>query len=125
VAPIFKKGSRAELANYHPVSLTSVSCKLLESIINDKILHHLKRKNLIRSSQHGFLPGRSCTSNLLAFLEKATAAVESSRSFEAIFLDFAKAFDKVPRARLLKKVRAHVVSGQLLRWIQNWLTGRR
>jgi Reverse transcriptase (RNA-dependent DNA polymerase)/Endonuclease-reverse transcriptase len=125
VAPIFKKGSRAEPANYRPVSLTSVSCKLLESIIKDKILHHLKRNNLLRGSQHGFLPGRNCTSNLLAFLEKATAAVDGGQSFDAVFLDFAKAFDKVPRARLLKKVRAHGVSGQLLRWIQNWLTGRR
>jgi hypothetical protein len=64
---------------------------------------HLQRNKLLKSSQHGFMPGRSCTTNLLTFLEKATAAIDSGQSFDAVFLDFAKAFDKVPRARLLKK----------------------
>jgi hypothetical protein len=125
VSPIFKKGSRTAPGNYRPVSLTSVSCKLLESIIKDKVMHHLKRHGLIKKSQHGFLPGRSCATNLLAFFEKATAAVDMGESFDAVFLDFAKAFDKVPRRRLIKKVRAHGISGPLLLWIQNWLTDRR
>jgi hypothetical protein len=47
--------------------------------------------------------GKSCTTNLLSFFEKATAAVDRGESFDAVFLDFAKAFDKVPRKRLLKE----------------------
>jgi hypothetical protein len=125
ITPIFKKGSRAAPENYRPVSLTSVSCKLPESIIKDRIMNHLKRHRLIRKSQHGFMPGRSCTTNLLEFFDKVTAAVDRGESFDAVFLDFANAFDKVPRKRLLKKVRAHGITGLLLRWIQNWLTGRR
>jgi hypothetical protein len=125
VTPIFKKGSRATPENYRPVSLTSVSCKLLESIIKDRIMAHLKKHRLIRKSQHGFMPGRSCTTNLLAFFDKATAAIDRGVSFDAVFLDFAKAFDKVPRRRLLRKVRAHGITGQQWQWIRNWLTGRR
>jgi hypothetical protein len=125
VTLIFKKGSRATPENYRPVSLTSVSCKLLESIIKDRIMAHLKKHRLIRKSQHGFMPGRSCTTNLLAFFDKATAAIDRGVSFDAVFLDFAKAFDKVPRRRLLRKVRAHSITGQLWQWIRNWLTGRR
>ncbi len=40
-------------------------------------------------------------------------------------MDFAKAFDKFPKKRLLAKLSAHAVRGNVLRWIQNWLTGRK
>ena len=107
------------------MSLTSVSCKILEAIVKDDIMNHLKKKNLIRRSQHGFMQGRSCTSNILEFLEKITAAVDSGEAADIIFLDFAKAFDKVPRERLLKKLQAHGIIGQLLTWIRTWLSNRR
>jgi hypothetical protein len=68
VTPIFKKGRKSDPGNYRPVSLTSVSCRLMESIMKDQIVKHLEKNNLIRSSQHGFMKGRSCTSNLLVFL---------------------------------------------------------
>jgi hypothetical protein len=125
VTPIFKKGKRTAPENYRPVSLTSVCCKLLESVVKDKIMSHLKKHKLIKNSQHGFLSGRNCSTNLLAFFEKVTREVDSGQSFDAIFLDFAKAFDKVPTRRLLKKVRAHGITGKLLTWIENWLTNRR
>ena len=48
--------------------------------------------------------GRSCTSNLLSFLERITLAVDVGEPVDIIFLDFAKAFDKVPVERLMKKV---------------------
>jgi hypothetical protein len=125
VTPIFKKGKRTAPENHRPVSVTSVRCKLLESVIKDRIMDHLKRNKLIRNSQHDFLPGRNCTTNLLSFFKKVTREVDSGGSFDAIFLDFAKAFDKVPTKRLMKKVRAHGISGPLLVWIKNWLTDRR
>src|SRR5258706_8365804 len=67
VTPIFKKGSRNQVGNYRPVSLTSQISKVLESLIRDAIVEHLDRHDLIRSSQHGFRHGRSCLSNLLIF----------------------------------------------------------
>ncbi len=45
-------------------------------------------------------------------------------SLDVVFLDFAKAFDKVPKKRLLKKLEAHGIGGHLLAWIEAWLTGR-
>jgi hypothetical protein len=117
VTPIFKKGIKTQPENYRLVSLTSVSCKVLGSLIKDKVMAHPQKNKLLKSCQHGFMPVRSCTTNLLTFLEKATAAINIGQSFDAIF--FAKAFDKVPRARLLKKVRAHGICRPLLRWIQN------
>ena len=65
VTPLFKKGSKCECKNYRPVSLTSILCKILESIIKDSIHEHLIKYNLIKNSQHGFRRGKSCLSNLL------------------------------------------------------------
>jgi hypothetical protein len=45
VAPIFKKGRQTAPENYHPVSLTSVCCKILESVVKDRIMEHLKKIN--------------------------------------------------------------------------------
>ena len=65
ISPIFKKGSRASTGNYQPISLTSVIGKLLKGIIKEKIINHLDQHNLINPTQHGFMKGKSCTTNLL------------------------------------------------------------
>ena len=114
MCPIYKKGAKDQPGNYRPVSLTSVCGKILESIIKDDVVKHLDRYGLIKRTQHGFMRGRSCTSNLLSFLDKVTAAVDSREAVDVIYLDFAKAFDKVPIQRLLKKVRAHGIRGRVL-----------
>ena len=97
---------------------------MLEAIIKDEVVSHLERYKLIRSSQHGFIQGKSSASNLLSFLDKITAGADNSEAADFVFLDFAKAFDKVPVKRLLRKVRAHGIGGQLYRWIKAWLTDR-
>jgi hypothetical protein len=125
VTPVFKKGARTDPGNYRPVSLTSVSCRLMEGIVKDQIVKHLEKNGLIKKSQHGFMAGRSCTSNLLAFLEKVTTALDNSDPVDVIYLDFAKAFDTVPHERLKKKLKAHGISGGLLRWISAWLSDRK
>ena len=124
VTPIFKKGTKADPGNYRPVSLTSVCCKILESIIRDTVMEHLLENNLLYQSQHRFMPRKSCCTNLLEFFEAATKSVDAGNPFDVIFLDFAKAFDKVPRERLLEKIQAHGVRGNILAWIREWLTGR-
>ena len=111
VTPIFKKGSREDPGNYRPVSLTAVCCKIMESIIKENIVAHLERNQLISKTQHGFMRGRSCTTNLVDFLNKLTVAMDSSIPMDVVYLDFAKAFDKVPTRRLLKKLHAHGVRG--------------
>ncbi len=125
VTPIFKNGSKSNPGNYRPVSLTSVCCKVMESVIKDAVTNHLTINNLIGSSQHGFMKGKSCTTNLLEFLEAATTAVDRGEAFEIIYLDFAKALHKVPHQRLIKKMEAHGLTGELQKWVASWLTNRR
>ena len=124
VSPIYKKGSRSQVSNYRPASLTSQVCKVFEAIVRDDIMEHLLMNKLVRSSHHGFLWGRSCLSNLLTFLDKVTELVDHGYAVDAIYLDFAKAFDKVPYVRLMHKVRAHGIRGLVGNWIENWLSGR-
>ena len=125
VTPIFKKGSKAEPGNYRPVSLTSIPCKLAESCVRDHVMNHLIEQALIKDSQHGFVKNRSCTTNLLQFLERMTKEVDCKRDMDIIYLDFAKAFDKVPHDRLIDKMKAHSIEGNVLQWVKNWLADRR
>jgi hypothetical protein len=68
----------------------------MESLVRDQIVQFLEANKLIKNSQHGFRKGRSCLSNLLVFLDKVTTDIENGSSVDVIYLDFAKAFDKVP-----------------------------
>ena len=124
ITPIFKKGSKSEVGNYRPVSLTSVICKLMESLLKDAIMQHIALNNIISSTQHGFLPNKSCLTNLLEYLETLTKLVDEGHSADVVYLDFAKAFDKVPHHRLLAKLKAAGITGKILDWIQDWLSNR-
>ena len=124
VVPIYKKGPKGEPGNYRPISLTSIPGKLMEGVIKDSLMTHLIENNLIRDSQHGFMPGRSCTTNLLIFMDKVTEAVDQGHPVDIFYLDFSKAFDKVPHDLLILKLRAKGVAGETLRWIKNWLADR-
>ena len=103
VTPIFKKGSKGSAGNYRPVSLTCVLCKVMESILRDSLVLHLSQHSLIRSSQHGFMAKKSCLTNLLEFLEEHSSLVDKGHAVDIVYLDFSKAFDKVPHQRLLLK----------------------
>ncbi len=84
VTPIYKKGTKSSPGNYRPVSLSSISCKLMESILRDAITDHLTANRLIKDSQHGFMRDKSCVTNLLEFLEKATTVVDGGDGFDVI-----------------------------------------
>ena len=125
ITPLFKKGSRNKPENYRPVSLTSVVCKLLETLITDHVVEFLVKHKLINTSQHGFLKARSCLTNLLCFLEEITKWVDDGSPVDVVYLDFQKAFDEVPHQRLLLKLKAHRVGNYVTIWIEKWLTHRR
>ena len=125
VCPIFKKGNRNLAENYRPVSLTSQVCKVFETLIRDCLVKHLEDNSLIHETQHGFRKGHSCLTNLLMFLDKVTGCIDTGDSVDVIFLDFAKAFDKVPHTRLAAKLKSHGIGGVLLKWISEWLSDRR
>ena len=125
VAPVFKKGSKGSAGNYRPVSLTCVLCKVMESVLRDALVIHLSQHNLIRSSQHGFMARKSCLTNLLEYLEELSSLVDKGHAVDIVYLDFSKAFDKVPHQRLLLKCQGLGIRGNVLAWIADWLVDRK
>ena len=104
ISPLFKKGSKDDPGNYRPISLTSVPGKMLESIIADDMMSHLEHNKLILDSHHGFRSGRSCLTNLVDFFHDMFSIYDKSSAVDILYLDFRKAFDKVPHKRLMAKV---------------------
>ena len=125
ITAIYKKDDKTNPTNYRPVSLTSVICKLLESIITDKIREYMENNDFFSNCQHGFRKHRSCVTQLLEVMNDFSKFSENNDPFDVIYLDFAKAFDTVPHQRLLIKLKAYGISGNLLNWIENFLTDRR
>ena len=124
VKPLFKKGSKSSPKNYRPVSLTSICCKIMERIIRDSLVKHLETNKLLNSNQHGFRSGRSCVTQLLELVEIWSDLFDCNIPFDCVYLDFAKAFDKVPHARLCRKIEAHGIKNNLLIWLKNFLSDR-
>ncbi|KAK4810729.1 hypothetical protein QYF61_007703 [Mycteria americana] len=122
--PIYKKGRKEDPGNYRPVSLTSVPGKIMERFILSVLNRHVQANQGIRPSQHGFMKGRSCLTNLISFYDKVTRLVDEGKAVDVIYLDFSKAFDAVSHGILLEKLAAHGLGGCTLRWVKNWLDGR-
>ena len=124
VSPIFKKGDNHKPANYHPISLTSIICKLMEHIIHSQIIHHLDQHGLLTNRQFGFRKRHSCESQLLLTVDDLARGLRDKEQIDAILLDFSKAFDRVPHERLLLKLHYFGIRGHLLSWIRDFLTNR-
>ena len=121
VTPIFKKGDRHSPNNYRPISLTSPIIRLMESIIYELF----SSNHLLCVNQHGFVPGRSCTTQLLIAMDYWTKALEQGIPVDIVYLDFKKVFDSVPHTRLLKKLQAYGIGGKLYNWLCNYFTHRK
>ena len=124
VAPIFKKGEHYDPANYRPVSLTSIPCKILEHVIVSALMSHLEKENILRTEQHGFRKYRSCETQLLNFTDELFTTIEKGNQADVIIMDFAKAFDKVNHSLLIHKLKHYGVQGQVLEWIAAFLKNR-
>lgn len=125
VTCIFKKGRKTEPGNYRPVSLTSVICKILEKFVREALLLHMTKNDLFTDSQFGFRNHRSTILQLLTVMEDWTEALDNNYQVDSVYLDFAKAFDSVPHCRLIHKLNAYGIKGQLQDWISDFLSNRR
>ena len=124
VSPIFKKGARNIAENYRPISLTSIPCKIMESIVKEAVLKHIVENKLLSPKQFGFISGRSTVTQLLNYLNKCVDTLVNGGVVDAIYLDFAKAFDTVPHSRLLGKLKSYGINGNILKWIETFLRNR-
>ena len=124
ITPVHKKDSKAEPANYRPISLTSHIIKIFERIIRDQLVKFMEDHNLLCRNQHGFMKGRSCLTQLLLHIDIVLNNLLQNKDTDVIYLDFAKAFDKVDHQILLKKLHGYGVRGKLLTWLNCYLSNR-
>ena len=122
IIPIHKKGDISNVKNYRPISLLSVISKVLERCVLRKLRDHLML--LISSAQHGFIPGRSCTTQLVEVLHYIGSNLDSGKQTDMIFMDMSKAFDKVSHTALINKLRNYNIGGFLLQWFTSYLHDR-
>ena len=116
VSPIYKKGPRNLAENYRPISLTSVVCKLMEKFVKDAVLNHLVENNLLSTKQFGFTSGCSTVIQLLKYLDECGEIISTGGVVDSIYFDFSKAFDTVPHRRLISKLKAYCIDGQVQYW---------
>jgi hypothetical protein len=126
VIPVYKgKGSKLDVSNYRPISLTNVYCKLMETLVRNRIVKHLEANDLISASQSGFRSGRSTLSQLLLSHFKLVDSVNSRSCIDGIFTDLSKAFDSISHSKLLMKLYAYGINPCVCKWIENFLCNRR
>ena len=123
IIPIFKKGSKNLITNYRPISILSAIPKLFEQLVAPCITRAFE--NAFAPEQHGFVRHKSTVSNLATINHYILSTMDKGGQVDVVYTDFAKAFDKVPHATLLRKLSAYGVSGSLLRWIEAYLTNRK
>ena len=124
VIPLHKRGSKADPAMYRPISLLSNISKVMEAVIAKSMSKFFLRHNLISNRQFGFRPNHS-TNDVLTILSQCwSSALDEGKEVVAIALDIKGAFDRVWHNGLLAKLKSKGICGQLLKWIQNYLTNR-
>ena len=85
---------------------------------------HFNTHDLLSNNQHGFIPGRSCVTQLLFVLDDWTRAMMEGHNTDVVYFDFSMAFDTVPHKRLIHKLRAYGIGRKLLEWLQSFLSDR-
>ena len=124
ITPVFKKGDRTKAENYRPVSITSHLIKVFERVLRVRIVKFLEENNFLSKHQHGFRKMRSCLTQLLEHFDNVLKTLSSGDEVDVIYLDYAKAFDKVDHNILLAKLEKCGVKGKVLSWIKKFLLER-
>jgi hypothetical protein len=125
VVPVYKKGSKTDPANYRPISLTCIACKIMEHIITSAIMKHAESNNIFYKLQYGFRSKRSCETQLIGFITDIANNIDRGIQTDVLIMDFSKAFDKVGHKRLSHKLHHYGIRGKTLTWIDAFLKNRK
>ena len=122
MVPVFKKGDRRNVRNYRGVTSLSAASKLFEIIVSSAISR--STKHYISPDQHGFMAGRSVTTNLLDFTSSYITEIERKAQVDVIYTDLKAAFDRIDHRTLLEKISRLGASRRFVFWLHSYLCGR-
>ena len=118
ISAIYKKGDKDTPANYRPVSLTCIICKIMEHVVCSQIGRHLDDYNILYPHQHSFRKQLSCETQLISSINDWASSINMKRQTDVIMLDFSKPFDKVSHTKLLHKIRHYGITSNTNNWIK-------
>ena len=130
VVPIFKNvGKRSTAKNYRSVSLLSVVSKVIENLVNNRIVDHLEKCGLFSDFQYSIKSSRSTADLQTVEIcrssdNRSATAFNRSGATRAVALDISKTFDKVWHAGLLCKLKSYGISSQIFGLISSFLSNR-
>lgn len=124
VCPVYKSGDKSLTTNYRPISLISTISKVMEKIMNKRIINFLESNKLLSENQYGFRTNRSTDDAVLRLTTRITAHVDNNDKCVGIFLDLQKAFDTVSIPILLSRLENLGIRGTALLWLKDYLTRR-
>ena len=124
IVGIFKSGDKKEAKNYQPIALTSHLSKIMERVVRVDLVNCMDFYQLWDKRQHGSRRGRSTLSQLLEHHDTVISAMEEGHNLDVVYLDFAKAYDKIDHCTLLHKVRALGIEGPLGSWVGSFILDR-
>ena len=127
VAKVFslhKGGALSELNNFRPISILSVTSKIIERHVHDVLYEYLSRNNLLVKSQYGFRKGHSCFTCLASMVNEWLLQINKDKLIGFIALDFRKAFDVLSHEIIIEKLRYYGFDRSALSWFHSYLTER-
>lgn len=124
IHPIYKDGDRNDVNNYRPISILTSISKIMEKIINKRLINYFNKFHLLSNRQFGFREGKSTEEAVLELTNLITKHLEGNKKTLCIFLDLKKAFDTVSVPILIRKLEIMGIRGQFLNLITSYLTNR-
>lgn len=124
VIPIYKKGKRADVSNYRPISIIPFLSKLLEKLFCSRLIDFLDNNHIISDAQYGYRKNRSTVLAAVDYYESITECLLRRQDVLSISLDLSKAFDSISHAILLEKLWAYGIRGLPHRWLASYLANR-
>ena len=124
VTPIPKSGDLNMVSNWRPISILPLTGKLMENICNNILYNYLETMKILCDEQFGFRKNRSTDLAIFNYVKCITEEMNNRSLIGSIYIDFARAFDSINHARLIEKLTDMGVPGNLVLWIEDYLSNR-
>ena len=125
VIPLYKKGDKALLENYRPISVLPSISKIFERIIFNQINDHFTSHDLYYNGQYGFREKHSTQLAALELIDRITHELDMGNTPINIYIDLPKAFDTLDHTILISKLQHYGITGAALQLLVSYLSNRK